>query len=54
MPPAITPLLDIEHALQRVLERPVDLVERQVVEASPNYLRRRRIQREAVPVYVAG
>jgi hypothetical protein len=52
--PTITLLLDVEDALQQVLGRPVDLVERQVVEASPNYLRRRRILREAEPVYVAG
>jgi predicted nucleotidyltransferase len=52
--PTITLLLDVEDAMEQVLGRPVDLVERQVVEASPNYLRRRRILREAEPVYVAG
>jgi len=52
--PTITLLLNVEDALQQVLSRPVDLVERQVVEASPNYLRRRRILTEAEPVYVAG
>ncbi len=52
--PTITLLLDVEDALEQVLGRPVDLVERQVVETSPNYLRRRRILREAEPVYVAG
>ena len=52
--PTITLLLDVEDALRQVLGRPVDLVERQVVEANPNYLRRRRILREAEPVYVAG
>lgn len=52
--PTIELLLDIESALEQVLGRPVDLVERKVVEASPNYLRRRRILREAEPVYVAG
>jgi uncharacterized protein len=51
--PTITLLLDVEDALKQVLGRPVDLVERQVVEASPNYLRRRRILSEAEPVYVA-
>jgi len=52
--PTITLLLDIEDALQHELGRPVDVVERQVVEASPNYLRRRRILTEAEQVYVAG
>ena len=41
----------IEDALQHELGRPVDLVERRVVEASPNYLRRRLILTEAEPVY---
>jgi hypothetical protein len=52
--PSITLRLDVEDALAQVVGRPVDLVERQVVEASPNYLRRRRILAEAEPVYVAG
>jgi predicted nucleotidyltransferase len=51
--PTITLLLDVEDALQHELGRPVDLVQREVVEASPNYLRRRRILTEAEPVYVA-
>jgi uncharacterized protein len=52
--PDITALLDMEEALQQVIGRPVDLVERQAVEESRNYLRRRRILQEAQPVYVAG
>src|SRR5580692_7467765 len=48
--PTITLLLDVEDALQHELGRRVDLVERQIVEASPNYLRRRRILTEAEPV----
>jgi predicted nucleotidyltransferase len=52
--PTITLLLDVEDALEQLLGRPVDLVERQAVEASPSYLRRRRILREAEPIYVAG
>ena len=52
--PNITLLLDFEEALARALGRPVDLVERKVVEESPNYLRRRRILRDAEPIYVAG
>jgi len=51
--PSITMLLDLEEALAEELGRPVDVVERKVVEASPNYLRRHRILREAEPVYVA-
>ena len=52
--PTITFLVDLEDALQHELGRPVDVMERQVIEASPNYLRRRRILAEAEPVYVAG
>ena len=51
--PSITMLLDFEEALAEELGRRVDVVERKVVEASPNYLRRHRILREAEPVYVA-
>jgi hypothetical protein len=50
----ITALLDMEEALQQVIGRPVDLVERQAVEESRNYLRRRQILQEAQPVYVSG
>ncbi|HEY1930575.1 MAG TPA: nucleotidyltransferase domain-containing protein [Acetobacteraceae bacterium] len=52
--PTIDLLLDLENVLQQALGRPVDLVERQAIETSPNYLRRRRILREAEPLYVAG
>jgi uncharacterized protein len=52
--PNIAILLDVEEALRQTLGRSVDLVERKAVEESPNYLRRRRILREAEPVYVAG
>lgn len=52
--PDIARLLDIQESLEQVLGRPVDLVERQAVEQSSNYLRRRRILQEAEPVYVAG
>jgi hypothetical protein len=52
--PTITTLLDVEEALEQTIGRPVDLVERQVIEQSRNYLRRRRILQEAEPVYVAG
>lgn len=47
-------LLDVQQALEQALGRSVDLVERQAVEQSPNYLRRRHILREAQPVYAEG
>jgi predicted nucleotidyltransferase len=37
--------------LERLLGRSVDLVERGAIEASRNYIRRRRILAEAEPVY---
>jgi predicted nucleotidyltransferase len=37
--------------LERLLRRPIDLVERNTIEASRNYIRRRRILAEAEPVY---
>lgn len=42
---------DFKEALETLLGRPVDLVEREAVEASRNYIRRRRILAEAEPVY---
>jgi predicted nucleotidyltransferase len=44
--------LDFKEALEALLGRPVDLVERQAVEASRNPIRRRRILAEAEPLYV--
>jgi predicted nucleotidyltransferase len=43
--------LDFKEALEALLGRPVDLVERQAVEASRNPIRRRRILGEAEPIY---
>jgi uncharacterized protein len=43
--------VDFEDALERLFDRPVDLVEREAVEASRNFIRRRRILKEAEPVY---
>ena|SRR5215471_821289 len=45
--------LDFKEALEMLLERPVDLVERQAIEVSRNYIRRRNILAEAEPVYGA-
>jgi len=42
---------DFKEALMVLLGRPVDLVEREAVEASRNFIRRRRILAEAEAVY---
>jgi uncharacterized protein len=42
---------DLKDALERILGRPVDLVEREAVEASRNFIRRRAILKEAETVY---
>lgn len=42
---------DFKEALEALLGRPVDLVEREAVEASRNDIRRRRILAEPEPVY---
>ena len=44
---------DFKDELEALLGRPVDLVERAAVEASRNYIRRRRILAEAEAVYGA-
>lgn len=49
----LTSFLDFKEALEALLGRPVDLVERQAVEASRNPIRRRRILAEAEPLYAA-
>jgi predicted nucleotidyltransferase len=43
--------LDFEEALQALLGRSVDLIERQAVEQSRNYIRRRAILADAEAVY---
>ncbi len=43
--------LDFKQALEDLLGRPVDLVERKAIEASRNYIRRRAILNEAEAVY---
>ena len=42
---------DFKDALENLLKRPVDLVEREAIEASRNFIRRRRILSEAKAVY---
>ncbi|MHB8528912.1 MAG: nucleotidyltransferase family protein [Caulobacteraceae bacterium] len=46
-----TAFIDLKEALEGLLRRRVDLVDRQAVEQSRNYIRRRRILGEARPVY---
>jgi hypothetical protein len=43
--------LGLAEALEKLMGRPVDLVERKAVEASRNYIRRRAILRHAETVY---
>jgi len=42
---------DLKEALENLLGRPVDLVEREVIETSRNFIRRRAILKEAETVY---
>jgi predicted nucleotidyltransferase len=49
----LTTFLDFKDALEALLDRPVDLVERAAVEASRNPIRRRLILGEAQAVYAA-
>ncbi len=44
-------IIDLKDELEKLLQRPVDLVEREAVEASRNFIRRRRILKEAETVY---
>jgi predicted nucleotidyltransferase len=46
-------LLRIKEELERLFERPVDLVQRQQIENSDNYIRRKHILTHLVTVYVA-
>jgi predicted nucleotidyltransferase len=47
----LTVFTDLQEALERLLGRPVDLVEREAIETSRNFIRRRAILREAKTVY---
>ena len=46
-------LLEMKGELEVLLGRPVDMVERRLVDASPNYIRRRHILTHMEPIYVA-
>lgn len=43
----------MQEELAKLLRRPVDIVERRLVEQSPNWVRRRHILESARPVYAA-
>ncbi|MFZ0426174.1 MAG: nucleotidyltransferase domain-containing protein [Xanthobacteraceae bacterium] len=45
--------LDFKEALETLLARPVDLVDRKAVQDSRNYIRKRHILTGAEPVYAA-
>ena len=47
-------LVRMEEELETLLTHNVDLVERQAVEKSENYIRRKHILSTAEPLYVAG
>ena len=47
-------LAALEEELSSILGRKVDLVEREAIEQSENYIRRRHILQSEEPVYVAG
>jgi predicted nucleotidyltransferase len=46
-------LFEMEEELKALFGREIDLVERSVVELSENYIRRREILRNPVPIYAA-
>ena len=47
-------LVTMQDELQIILGRDVDLVEREAIEQSENYIRRRHILQSEEPIYVAG
>jgi predicted nucleotidyltransferase len=51
--PGLKDFLDMKEALEDVLGREVDLIERVSMEKSRNYIRRRNILAQAESVYVA-
>jgi predicted nucleotidyltransferase len=44
-------IIDLKDELEGLLRRPVDLVEREAVETSRNFIRRRAILKEAQTIY---
>ncbi|WP_158807239.1 nucleotidyltransferase family protein [Beijerinckia sp. L45] len=45
--------VDLKETFEQILGRRVDLVDRQAIETSRNYIRRRHILSQAEPFYVA-
>jgi predicted nucleotidyltransferase len=52
--PGFMELVEMQEELRRIFGQKVDLVERQAVERSENYIRRRHILESVEPIYVAG
>jgi len=52
--PGFMELVEMQEELTRIFGQKVDLVERQAVEKSENYIRRRHILESVEPIYVAG
>jgi predicted nucleotidyltransferase len=52
--PGLMELVEMQKELTRIFGQKVDLVERQAVERSENYIRRRHILESVEPIYVAG
>lgn len=51
--PDFAEVIAIQEELERLIGRPVDLLERKSVEHSRNYIRRRAILGQIEPIYVA-
>src|SRR5436305_8175152 len=51
--PSLFDMVGMQEELEAIFGREVDLVERKAVEQSENYIRRKRILSDLVPVYVA-
>jgi predicted nucleotidyltransferase len=47
-------LARMQEELKKILGREVDLIEREAVERSQNYIRRRHVLQTEEPIYVAG
>jgi len=52
-PQSFSAALQMSEEIERILGREVDLVERQSIERSPNYIRRKAILKSARTIYVA-
>jgi predicted nucleotidyltransferase len=51
--PDLAEVVAVQEALEGLIGRPVDLLERRAVEQSRNYIRRRAILSQMEPIYVA-